>query len=637
MASPACARSPGLGNALRAACDGLIAKLEDRGARAVAGDARAAGSSSSEHQQAVEVARGHAAASRGIPSAAQRRAEGDGPADRSSRRQRRDAPEAAPRDERAPADGDDGPPATSTEAPRSGAGGSRRRPTRSSIRCRRRRRTLPGIGPAFAERLAEKGLETVEDLLWCLPRRYDDVRDAQPLAEVVRAATRASARRSSRRSRARAWCSRAAGGGPRSGSARSTSRSRRVATRRGRARSCAGSTCGPASTSGCRPARRSTLSGVVRKRGGRLELANPDILAIDVARAAAARREWAHARRSRCRRSSRAIPTSRACRRAGCARRVRPRVRASARAPTTACRRAIEQAAELPALGETLARLHSPPPDISRRGARGAQPRRQRVAAAARVRRAVRARRRGRAAAARAARGCGGAVPARRAGSTTTLAQALPFAPTSAQARVDRRDRATTSRAPVADEPAAPGRRRRGQDRGRVRGGAAGRARGRQTAVMAPTELLAEQHAETWKRVGARRRSCASSCSPRRRRRRVRASLLALLARGPDRRRDRHARAARRGRRVRRARARRDRRAASVRRRAAREAARQGRRAGRAAPARDDRDADPAHARADRVRRSRCLACSTSCRPGRTAGRDEACSPARAARPRRTS
>src|ERR1700733_11065392 len=27
--------------------------------------------------------------------------------------------------------------------------------------------TLPGIGPAFAQRLAEAGLETVEDLLWC--------------------------------------------------------------------------------------------------------------------------------------------------------------------------------------------------------------------------------------------------------------------------------------------------------------------------------------------------------------------------------------------------------------------------------------------------------------------------------------
>src|SRR6185437_11777789 len=45
--------------------------------------------------------------------------------------------------------------------------------------------TLPGIGPAFAQRLAEAGLDTVEDLLWCLPRRYDDVRDAVPLARLV--------------------------------------------------------------------------------------------------------------------------------------------------------------------------------------------------------------------------------------------------------------------------------------------------------------------------------------------------------------------------------------------------------------------------------------------------------------------
>jgi hypothetical protein len=49
-----------------------------------------------------------------------------------------------------------------------------------------RTHSLPGIGPAFAKALADKGLETVEDLLWCLPRRYDDVRDARPLAEVAR-------------------------------------------------------------------------------------------------------------------------------------------------------------------------------------------------------------------------------------------------------------------------------------------------------------------------------------------------------------------------------------------------------------------------------------------------------------------
>ena len=45
--------------------------------------------------------------------------------------------------------------------------------------------SLPGIGPALAEKMAERGLLTVEDLLWLLPRRYDDVRDARGLADVL--------------------------------------------------------------------------------------------------------------------------------------------------------------------------------------------------------------------------------------------------------------------------------------------------------------------------------------------------------------------------------------------------------------------------------------------------------------------
>src|SRR5262249_17616337 len=47
--------------------------------------------------------------------------------------------------------------------------------------------TLPGIGPALAQRLAERGLETVEDLAWFVPRRYDDLRNVVPLAEAVTA------------------------------------------------------------------------------------------------------------------------------------------------------------------------------------------------------------------------------------------------------------------------------------------------------------------------------------------------------------------------------------------------------------------------------------------------------------------
>ncbi|HLU65906.1 MAG TPA: ATP-dependent DNA helicase RecG [Kofleriaceae bacterium] len=44
---------------------------------------------------------------------------------------------------------------------------------------------LPGIGPALADRLAERGLETVEDLVWQVPRRYDDARHVQSLSEAV--------------------------------------------------------------------------------------------------------------------------------------------------------------------------------------------------------------------------------------------------------------------------------------------------------------------------------------------------------------------------------------------------------------------------------------------------------------------
>ena len=47
--------------------------------------------------------------------------------------------------------------------------------------------TLSGIGPALAQRLSERDIETVEDLIWCVPRRYDDLRNVVPLAEAVRA------------------------------------------------------------------------------------------------------------------------------------------------------------------------------------------------------------------------------------------------------------------------------------------------------------------------------------------------------------------------------------------------------------------------------------------------------------------
>lgn len=44
--------------------------------------------------------------------------------------------------------------------------------------------TLPGIGPAMCARLAERGLFTVEDLIWFVPRRYDDARQVIALSEL---------------------------------------------------------------------------------------------------------------------------------------------------------------------------------------------------------------------------------------------------------------------------------------------------------------------------------------------------------------------------------------------------------------------------------------------------------------------
>ncbi len=49
--------------------------------------------------------------------------------------------------------------------------------------------SLPGIGPALAERLGERGIDCVEDLVWLVPRRYDDVRAVAPLARALAAAT----------------------------------------------------------------------------------------------------------------------------------------------------------------------------------------------------------------------------------------------------------------------------------------------------------------------------------------------------------------------------------------------------------------------------------------------------------------
>ena len=120
---------------------------------------------------------------------------------------------------------------------------------------------------------------------------------------------------------------------------------------------------------------------------------------------------------------------------------------------------------------------------------------------------------------------------------------------------------------------------------------------------MAPTEILAAQHAQKLAPLllpfGIAVEAVFGSQGARERRTRERAHRLGRGRAGR-----RHARAAHRKRRIRAAGPGDHRRAAPLRRRAARATARQER---RAAHALHDRDADPAHARANEVRRPRSL------------------------------
>src|SRR6185436_14657830 len=57
--------------------------------------------------------------------------------------------------------------------------------------------TIKGVGPALAQSMAERGIRTIEDLLWLLPRRYDDARSLLPLDDAlagVQAGDRVAAR-----------------------------------------------------------------------------------------------------------------------------------------------------------------------------------------------------------------------------------------------------------------------------------------------------------------------------------------------------------------------------------------------------------------------------------------------------------
>ncbi|MGE0869703.1 MAG: ATP-dependent DNA helicase RecG [Kofleriaceae bacterium] len=368
--------------------------------------------------------------------------------------------------------------------------------------------TLPGIGPAFAERLAERGLATVEDLVWLVPRRYDDVRGARTLAdlETVADGERATflAKVASSRmvfARGRRWAEVRLGNVDITRPATALVRWFNVYAGIDK-RMPAGAQV--------------ALSGVIRRRNGRLELANPDILGIEIDGADPKARATIIARYP----DIPGVPAGRvrsACG-AACA-----RVGADA---DDGVPRVVEQAANLPSLAATLQQLHAPDPAIApdelaalnrgdsrwqRRLAFG-----ELFALGVAITRRRRDRRQDR------------AVPcARVEGVPAELEPAVGFQLTRAQRRtideiaVDLARDVPMNRLLQGDV---------GAGKTCVAFAAAlqvARA-GRQTAVMAPTELLAEQHMETWRawaRATGLRVELLTASTPKP----ARQSLIALL------------------------------------------------------------------------------------------------------------
>ena len=366
--------------------------------------------------------------------------------------------------------------------------------------------TLPGVGPTIALRLAERGLQTVEDLLWTLPRRYDDVRDAGSLTQACaledgQRATFVASVISSRMifARGRRWAD------VRVGDLETAVTIRWFNVYSGIEKRMP-------------PGARVVLSGVIKRRGGSVEFANPDILGIELPDGSSTTKSQASI-----------LP-----RYADIAGVPAARVR---QACATACERvgenvddgvpkAVEAAIGLPSLPETLARLHSPMPDISvedlvaMNAGKSKWQRRLAFGELFALGVAVALRRKER----RSDR----AVPCAPAKTfDQELARALPFAPTTAQRRCIAELRDDLARD-------VPMNRLLQGDVGSGKTAVAFAAAlhvaraGRQTAVMAPTELLAEQHFATWKRWGLLRVELLTASTPKG----VRASLLALLAAG---------------------------------------------------------------------------------------------------------
>jgi ATP-dependent DNA helicase RecG len=371
---------------------------------------------------------------------------------------------------------------------------------------------LKGIGPALALALREKGVETLEDLLWVLPRRYDDARDVARLADVIGAPdgqrVTFRARVDSARmifGRGRRWGDVRVSDGP----AEPAGPSRSV-TRGGPARlvvRCFNVWGGldkrfPIGAE-------VVLSGVLRHRGPVAEMSNPDVL---VERAIIPRYP-----------DVQGVPAARL--RAACAAAVaRIGDHVDDGVPATV----VERAGVVP-LAEALRVLHAPPVTLSVGDVAALNDRasawQRRLAWGELFVLGVLVARRRRERRSDVAVPCPPAHPL-----DAELARALPFAPTAAQRRAIAELRADLA-GPVPMNRLLQGDVGAGKTAVAFAAALQVARAGRQAALMVPTEILAEQHHATltrWaERVGLRTTILTASVPKG-----VRASRLALCAAG---------------------------------------------------------------------------------------------------------
>ncbi|HKA87341.1 MAG TPA: ATP-dependent DNA helicase RecG [Haliangiales bacterium] len=360
---------------------------------------------------------------------------------------------------------------------------------------------LPGIGPTLAERLAARGLETLEDLAWFVPRGYDDLRDAVRLA-AAEPGPRVTLVATVTRARYTRFRRRYLEVGLEDGGARATVRWFNVH---------------PSMASRFARGARVILSGALRHRDGAFEMANPDLLG-DADDEATSARLTLRPRYGEVEGVAPAI-VRKAARTA--LERVAPRLQDGV-PPDIAARLA------LPPLAEALRGLHDPPADLDDAETRalrdGDSPWHRRLAfddlfflALAVLRRRHERRR-------LAAPPC--AAPAALADARAVL----PFALTGAQERAaaaivgDLAGERPMNRLLQGDVGA-------GKTAVAFVAAHAALAAGRQVALMAPTEILAEQHLrsiEPWARALGHRAALLTASTPRG----VRETTLAMLAAG---------------------------------------------------------------------------------------------------------